>query len=91
MSTPLNVGIYIFENMTMLDGYAPLQILSFVEQFNTFTFSKAGTPVKSDCGALLTPDYGFDSCPEIDILVMPGGGNVLPEMIDPKVMAFLQE
>ena len=23
MSQPLNVGIYIFENMTMLDGYAP--------------------------------------------------------------------
>ena len=28
MSQPLNVGIYIFEDMTMLDGYAPLQILS---------------------------------------------------------------
>ncbi len=91
MSKPMNVAIYLFENMTMLDGYAPLQILSFVEQFNTFTFSKEGSPLKSDCGALLTPDYSFDSCPEIDILVVPGGGNVLSEMIDPKVQAFLQE
>ncbi len=91
MSMPLNVGIYIFENMTMLDGYAPLQTLSFVEQFNTFTFSKDGTPVKSDCGALLTPDYGFVSCPDIDILVVPGGANVFPQMMDVDVIAFLKE
>jgi cyclohexyl-isocyanide hydratase len=91
MSQPLNVGIYIFENMTMLDGYAPLQIFSFVEQFNTFTFAKEGDPVMSDCGALLTPNYGFDNCPGIDILVIPGGGNILGEMTDEKVIAFLQD
>ncbi len=90
MSEAMKVGIYVFEGMTMLDGYAPLQILSFVEQFNTFTFTKDGKPVTSDCGAILTPDYGFDSCPDLDILVMPGGGNVFTEMSDPNVMAFLQ-
>lgn len=91
MSKPLNVAIYLFENMTMLDGYAPLQMLSFVEQFNTFTFSEDGTLVKSDCGALLTPDYSFASCPGIDILVVPGGGGVLPEMTNSKVIKFLQD
>lgn len=72
MTSPMNVGIYVFEDMTMLDGYAPLQILSFVEQFNTFTFSKNGSPVKSDSGALLTPDFGFDDCPDLDILICLG-------------------
>ena len=91
MSTPMNVGIYLFENMTMLDGFAPLQILSFVEQFNTFTFAKEKTVIKSDCGALLTPDHDFDSCPEIDILVVPGSGNVLSEMTDSRVIEFLQD
>jgi cyclohexyl-isocyanide hydratase len=91
MSTPMNVGIYLFEKMTMLDGFAPLQILSFVEQFNTFTFAKEKALIKSDCGALLTPDYDFDSCPELDILVIPGGGNVLSEMTDSRVIKFLQD
>ena len=91
MSQPLNVGIYLFEDMTMLDGYAPLQIFSFVEQFNTFTFTKEGTAVPSDSGALLTPDYGFDNCPEIDILVVPGGGDLLAQIIDPKVISFMQD
>jgi cyclohexyl-isocyanide hydratase len=91
MSNQLYVGIYLFEDMTMLDGYAPLQFLSFVENFNTFTFSKEGMPLKADSVALLTPDYSFDTCPEIDILVVPGGGNVLSEMLDSKVIAFLQD
>ena len=91
MSQPLNVGIYLFESMTMLDAYAPLQTLSFVEQFNTFTFAKEKILLKSDCGALLTPDYDFDSCPELDILVVPGGGDVLGEMTDSNVINFLKE
>ena len=91
MSQPLNVGIYLFDSMTMLDGYAPLQILSFVESFNTFTFAKEKKLLKSDCGALLSPDYDFDSCPPLDIIVVPGGGDVFAEMTDARVISFLQE
>lgn len=91
MTTQLNVGILIFEDMTMLDGYAPLQMLAFVEQFNTFTFAREKQALRSDCGAMLTPDYGFADCPAIDVLVVPGGGNVLPQMLDPVTQAFLTE
>ena len=91
MSTQMNVGIYVFEGMTMLDGYAPLQILSFVEQFNTFTFSRDGKPVKSDSNTVLTPDYGLDDCPALDILVMPGGGDIFGQMSDEKLQNFLRE
>ena len=90
MADRMNVGIYLFENMTMLDGFAPLQILSFVEQFNTFTFAQTKQPLPSDSGAMLTPDYDLESCPPLDILVMPGGGDVLPQMTNPDVQAFLK-
>jgi len=33
------VGIYIFENMTMLDAYAPLQFFAMAEEFDAFIFS----------------------------------------------------
>jgi cyclohexyl-isocyanide hydratase len=91
MSQRLNVGIYLFDSMTMLDAYAPLQILSFVEQFNTFTVAKQKALLKSDCGALLTPDHDFESCPDLDIIVVPGGGDVLGEMTDTSVIEFLQK
>ena len=89
MST-VSVGIYLFDHMTMLDAFAPLQFFAFVEGFETFTFAKRNAPVPSDCGAVLTPDYGFEDCPAIDLLVVPGGGNPLPQMRDPAVMDFLR-
>ncbi|MFT4581601.1 MAG: cyclohexyl-isocyanide hydratase [Gammaproteobacteria bacterium] len=91
MTKPMNVGIYVFEDMTMLDGYAPLQMLSLVEKFNTFTFGKTESAVQADCGVPLTPKYGLDSCPPIDILIMPGGGDVLPQMQDAELMRWLKE
>ena len=91
MSQPMNVGIYLFENMTMLDAYAPLQVLSFPEEFETFTFANAADPLLCDSGVMLQPQYGLDDCPPLDIIVMPGGGDVLPPMRSPELMAFLRE
>ena len=40
--------IYLFENMTMLDGYAPLQVLSFVPDFECLTFADSTSPLSCD-------------------------------------------
>ena len=85
------VGIYIFENMTMLDAYAPLQFFAMVEEMEAFTFAKTDAPLMCDAGALLTPHYGFDNCPDVDILVVPGGGNTLQQMQDGEVLDFLRK
>ncbi|MEM7541274.1 MAG: DJ-1/PfpI family protein [Pseudomonadota bacterium] len=87
----INVGIYIFENLTMMDAYAPLQFFAMVEQMEAFTFAKTSEPLMCDAGALLTPHYGFDDCPEIDVLVVAGGGNTLAQMQDKTVIEFLRK
>ena len=84
------VGIYIFENLTMMDAYAPLQFFALVDELEAFTFAKTSEPLMSDAGALLTPHYGFDDCPDIDILVVAGGGNTLAQMQDEEVLKFLR-
>lgn len=88
---PKKVGIYIFENMTMIDGYAPLQFFAMAPGIETFTFSKTTDPLLCDAGVYLTPQYGFDDCPDIDVLVMPGGGNVLKQMQDKEVIDFVRK
>lgn len=91
MTEKKKVGIYLFPNMTMIDGYAPLQFFALVPEFETFTFAKTSEPVMSDARALLTPHYGFDDCPDIDVLVVPGGGNVLAQLQDEEVIAFIKQ
>lgn len=90
MSETKKVGIYIFEDMTMIDGYAPLQFFALAPGIEVFTFAKTTDPVMSDANALLTPNYGFDNVPDIDVLVVPGGGNVVGQLQDKEVIDFLK-
>ena len=90
INNPMNIGIYLFENMTMLDGYAPLQIFSLAKEFNCFTFGTKADPTVCDSGVMLLPQYSLENCPDLDVLVMPGGGNVLPPMQDQALMGFLR-
>lgn len=89
--TKLNVGVFIYPKVTMLDAYAPHQIFSYVEQFNAFLFAKTKDPLVSDSGAILTANYGFDDCPPIDILVVAGAADVLDTLKDKETIDFIRE
>lgn len=89
--TKLNVGVFIYPKVTMLDAYAPHQIFSYVEQFNAFLFAKTKDPLVSDSGAILTANYGFDDCPPIDILVVAGAADALDTLKDKETIDFIRE
>jgi putative intracellular protease/amidase len=87
--TRLNVGVFIYPKVTMLDAYAPHQVFAFVEQFNTFLFAKTKDPLISDSGAILTANHGFDDCPPIDILVVAGAADTLETLRDRETIDFI--
>ncbi len=89
--TKLNVGVFIYPKVTMLDAYAPHQIFSYVEQFNTFLFAKTKDPLVSDSGAILTANFGFDDCPDIDILVIAGAADTLDTLKDSETIDFIRK
>jgi cyclohexyl-isocyanide hydratase len=87
----LNVGVFIYPKVTMLDAYAPHQIFSYVEQFNTFLFAKSKEPLLSDSGAILTANYDFNDCPNIDILVIAGAADTLDVLKDNETIDFIRK
>ncbi|MCZ6803911.1 MAG: DJ-1/PfpI family protein [Proteobacteria bacterium] len=89
--TKLNVGVFIYPKVTMLDAYAPHQIFSYVEQFNTFIFAKTQEPLQSDSGAILTANYDFNDCPNIDILIIAGAADVLENLQDKETIDFIRK
>jgi cyclohexyl-isocyanide hydratase len=89
--TQLNVGVFIYPKVTMLDAYAPHQIFSYVEQLNTFLFAKSKKPLLSDSGAILTANYDFDDCPDIDILVIAGAADTLDVLKDKDTIDFIRK
>lgn len=85
----MNVGIYLWPGMTMLDSLGPHQVLGFMPELNVYSFSKTAEPLETDTGMGLVPKYGFADCPQPDILVVGGGGNPLPQMQDAEVTSVI--
>ncbi|ELR69152.1 Transcriptional regulator, AraC family protein [Fulvivirga imtechensis AK7] len=75
-----NVGIFIFDDAEVLDFAGPFEVFSVTselnsyELFNVFTISSSKEPVKAVNGLSVNPDYDFTHHPQIDILIISGGG-----------------
>jgi len=85
------IGIYLWQNMTMLDVLGAHQFLGYVPGAKVMTFAKTKDPVVTDTGIRLIPDHDFSTCPPLDILLVGGGPNPLPEMQDEAVTSFLRQ
>ena len=74
-----NVGIYLFNNVELLDFAGPYEVFSVTSELNNyeifrvFTVTEDGGPVKSVNGLKIIPDCSIKDHPQIDILIIPGG------------------
>ena len=86
-TTKLNVGIFIFDQVEVLDFAGPFEVFSRTRltpgvgarrsedsaPFRVFTVAKSGATVQATGGLQVVPAYAFETAPEIDLLVVPGG------------------
>jgi putative intracellular protease/amidase len=74
MDNALNVVIYLYDRMTVLDAIGPYEVLRSVPGARVrFAARKAGL-VKPDSGLqMLNAEYGINDIAGADILVVPGG------------------
>jgi len=74
-----NTGILIFDDIELLDFAGPYEVFSVTNELNdyslcrTFTVEENGKVIRSVNGLKVIPDYSFADCPDIDILIIPGG------------------
>lgn len=76
----MNIGIYIYDNAEVLDFSGPFEVFSTAnrfldskDRFNVYLVAENLSPVVARGGYSVNPHYGFDNCPEIDLLVVVGG------------------
>jgi len=92
---PLNVGFIVFESLEELDLVGPYEVLSCVNEFrknavNAFTVAHFSEPVRCANGLRILPDYTFETCPPIDIMVIPGGNGRRKAMHDEELLDFVR-
>lgn len=81
---PLKVGILIFDDVEVLDVAGPFEVFAVTrlneekrrEQsspFKVYLISETKKQIVAVGGLRLTPDVSFDDCPDLDLLIVPGG------------------
>lgn len=91
MTTQPKIGFLIYPGVIQLDVTAAYQVLSFPPNTETYLVSKTLDPIESNEGLTLTPTNDFNSCPQLDVICVPGGGiRQVEVMQDETTIEFLQ-
>jgi transcriptional regulator GlxA family with amidase domain len=100
----LNVGIFIFHNVEVLDFAGPYEVFSRTRTvegtasrlddasapFTVFTVAESGAPLNAVGGLKVTPDFAFADAPPIDVLLIPGGMGTRPLVAHAPVIEWMR-
>jgi len=97
MDKLLSVGIFLFNEVELLDFAGPFEVFSVTAElnnyrlFNVFTITENGGKIRTVNGLRVVPDYDFTNHPPIDLLIVPGGVGTKVEMTKEPVLKWLKE
>ena len=90
--TKINIGFLIYPNVVQLDVMAAYQVFSFPPNASIHLIWKTLEPVSSNEGLIITPTTTINSCPQLDVICVPGGGiGQVEVMQDREILNFLQQ
>ena len=99
MSSQKNVGILIFNEAEVLDFAGPFEVFSIAtaedkqsKLFCVKTIAETKMTISARNGLKVTPDYDFDDCLGLDILIIPGGyGAEEIEIHNHRLLSWIQQ
>jgi transcriptional regulator GlxA family with amidase domain len=93
----LRIGIAVFEDAEELDVVGPWEVLAFWAQYwpddnvQVFTVAQEDGPVKCAKGLRIIPDHTWDSAPDMEVLVYPGGRGTRVQVTDDDVLGWIKK
>ena len=99
--TRKHVGIVLFNDIEVLDFCGPFEVFSatrLIEEkrrdepspFKVSLVAETLSDVTTTGGMKVIPQYSFENCPRIDILVVPGGWGTRKELNNPVMLEWLR-
>lgn len=89
---PLLLGAIFYPGFELLDVYGPLEMFgSLGPDLQIVTIAQKAGTVTSTQGPQTLAQYGFDDCPALDLLLLPGGVGTIPELNNEPMLNFLRQ
>jgi cyclohexyl-isocyanide hydratase len=89
-SAPCHIGLLLFPGMTQIDFAGPYEVFARLPDTVVHVVAKTADPVRTERGLVLVPTVTCEACPQLDVLVVPGGPGQQLLMDDEEVLAFLR-
>ena len=94
------VGILVFPNVEVLDFCGPYEVFSVTRldedrrreepsPFEVLLLAESADPVVATGGLRVIPDATLDTCPPLDVLVVPGGWGTRKEIGNERVLTWI--
>ncbi len=85
------LGVVIFPGFELLDAYGPLEMWGNLGKgLKVVLVASEPGQVASAQGPKTVAEYGFDDCPKLDLILVPGGIGVLKAAKDEQTLEWLR-
>jgi cyclohexyl-isocyanide hydratase len=84
------IGMLIFPQLTQLDMTGPYEVLARLPNTKVLLVAHTMAPVTTDRGMQIVPSTTIAECPQLDLVMVPGGPGQQQLMEDAVVIGFLQ-
>ncbi len=88
---PRTLGIVLYPKFELLDVYGPAEIFGNLPgKLKVVMVAERAGEVRSAQGPKVVADYGFDDCPPLDLVLVPGGFGTITELKNVALMDWLR-
>jgi transcriptional regulator GlxA family with amidase domain len=89
--TPRRLGALFYPDFELLDTFGPLEMFgNLIGLVEIVTVAERRGPVRSAQGPSVLAEHGFDDCPRLDLLLVPGGNGTRAEVENPAMLEWLR-
>jgi cyclohexyl-isocyanide hydratase len=85
------IGMLIFPRLTQLDMTGPYEVLARLPDTKVELVARTLDPVTTDRGMQIVPTATYDTCPSLDVVMVPGGPGQQDLMEDEAALSFLRK
>jgi transcriptional regulator GlxA family with amidase domain len=86
------LGIVLYPRFELLDAYGPAEVFGNLQgRLKVVTVAQKAGAVPSTQGPQGMADYGFDDCPPLDLVLVPGGFGTLAELKNEALLQWLRK
>jgi len=85
------IGMLIFPRLTQLDMTGPYEVLARLPNTVVDLVARTLDPVTTDRGMRIVPTVTYETCPPLDVVMVPGGPGQQDLMEDETALDFLRK